>query len=157
MLAIYCKQYEKMHGFAGMDTFDVHTDPDPVPCFLRNTYNGWRDWVTLQGFPKRQILACLGGKTWHHMLASVNISTNSSFGGVYRFGQAKQYRHYFKQFLSNLEDGGLIMCHPGYLTSDESDPIYLFRHHEFQYLQGDEFLQDLQDNAVQLMKKGDYV
>ncbi|PJD93540.1 MAG: hypothetical protein CK424_01690 [Legionella sp.] len=153
LLAIYRKQHSMVHEYSAVYPFDVHTDVEPSPCFLRKTYDDWRDLLSLQGFPKRQILALLGGITWKNRLNAGHVFTNSNFGGIYNFHASIQYRTYFKQFLTDLKDGGLIMCHPGYDASDALDPICAFRHHEFDYLSGDTFLQDLQDHAVQFMKK----
>ncbi len=153
LLAIYRKHHEMVHGYSAIYPFDVQVDAEPSPCFLRKTFHDWHDMLSIQGFPKRQILACLGGVTWKNMLNEANVFTNSNFEGVYRFHASMQYRTYFKQFLTDLKDGGLIMCHPGYEAIDLLDPIYPFRHHEFEYLSGPDFFQDLQDHAVQLMKK----
>ncbi|HVT61891.1 MAG TPA: ChbG/HpnK family deacetylase, partial [Legionellaceae bacterium] len=50
LIAVYNQQHEKVHGYATLSHFDVDTDPEPYPCFLRQTYNGWKDWCSIQGF-----------------------------------------------------------------------------------------------------------
>lgn len=148
LLETYQRYHQRVYGLKG-----ERVDSDsPQACFLRKTYNSWRDWGSIIGFPKSQALAILGGMKWDRMVAQANIARNSSFAGVYRFKSAKHYRHYFQQFLSRVRTGGLIMCHPGYPSEATEDPLYPYRHYELQYFMSSEFLQDMQDNAVQLMQ-----
>lgn len=148
LLDLYQEQQAKIHGFSVTDIFEVHTDPDPVPCFLGKTssiwHKGWRG-----GWDKNQILALVGARAWHQKLIAANIATNTSFGGVYRRKEAQSYRRYFQGFLSQVQDGGLIVCHPGF-EDCESDS---FRQFEFKYLESDDFLADLQAHSVQFLEK----
>lgn len=122
-------------------------------AFVRNTNNGWFDLYSFKQFPKRQLIALLGGNLFRKRLKRHKIFTNTSFSGIYNFTNAKNYRVYFKRFLKQVSADGLIMCHPGYESDDHTDPLHAYRHHEFNYLMSDVFLSDLEDNSFHLIKK----
>ena len=118
--------------------------------FSRSTYHEWKDCLSLKGAPKQQLILLLGGKTFKHRLKESTIRTNTSFAGVYNFSNATNYRHYFKRFLNQSREGGLIMCHPGLSSTDLTDPLHQHRHHEFAYFISDQYLEDLKDNHCEL-------
>ncbi|HBI21265.1 MAG TPA: cellobiose phosphorylase [Legionella sp.] len=124
-----------------------------LKAFIRNTHNGWHDLWSFQGFPKRQLIALLGGMTLRRLLVKQGISSNTSFAGIYPFHQSAHYRDYFKPFLGQIQEGGLIMCHPGDPSEDPTDPLSPYRHHELHYFLSDEFLSDLKANSIQLRCK----
>lgn len=118
--------------------------------FFRNTCNGWRDLLSLCGAPKPQLILLLGGMVFKHRLKQASIPTNTSFAGIYNFKKALNYRDYFKLFLKHSADGGLIMCHPGLQSTDLTDPLYQYRHHEFTYLMSEQYLKDLVDHDFEI-------
>jgi predicted glycoside hydrolase/deacetylase ChbG (UPF0249 family) len=79
------------------------------------------------------------------------IPHNSSFEGIYSFNAAPQCRQYFQQFFANIQDGGMIMCHPGRASTDPTDPIASARHHEYAYLMSDDFRFDCEVAGVILV------
>lgn len=111
--------------------------------FMRSTANGWQDLWSWDAFPKAQILWLLGGGTFRKRLGK--IPTNTSFSGFYPFRKSAQYREHFRQFLAKSKQHGLIMCHPGLASSDETDPLYLSRPDEYAYLMSDAYLEDLKE------------
>ncbi len=123
--------------------------------FFRHTYNGWCDYFSLTGFPKKQVLVLLGGASFKRRLIDEGIPTNTSFSGLYHLKQSKHYRRYFRRFLKQTRHGGIIMCHPGNISSDISDPLHAYRSYELDYFLSDVFLTDMEDNAFYLMKKQD--
>ncbi len=120
---------------------------------IRKTSNGWRDLFSTDGFPKRQMIALLGGIAFQHHLTQQSIPCNASFSGIYNFKHAANYRHYFKQFLTHSQDGGLIMCHPGNPSDDVSDPLHQCRHQELDYFLSDDYLRDVSEQSFQLRCK----
>lgn len=149
LLSVY-QRYDERRGFS-QDSSDGELLPQA--CFLRKTYNGWRDFASIKSFPKSQILALLGGIRWQRMLQKAQIASNDGFAGLYCFRGSPHYRAYFQNFLRKVTNGGLIMCHPGYPTQDASDPLADFRHYELQYFISREFQQDLQQQEVSLIFK----
>lgn len=122
--------------------------------FIRTTSNGWHDVWSWQGFPKRSLIALLGGIAFRHTLMKQGIKTNASFAGIYPFHQSPHYRRYFNLFLTQIQDGGLIMCHPGDSSNDPNDPLSSYRHHEKNYFLSDDFFSDLTLSTTQLRCKG---
>jgi hypothetical protein len=73
--------------------------------------------------------------------ARVGLATNPAFAGAYNFGPNDDFALLFPSFLKGLPDGGLIMCHPGFV--DEAlkslDPVTSSREREFAFLDSDAF------------------
>lgn len=76
---------------------------------------------------------------------------SKNFFGIYSL-KPVQYPLLFKQWLSQAADSSLIMCHPGYASSDLSDPIRNIRLSEFTYLASEQFAKDLQQNNIQISR-----
>ena len=120
---------------------------------FRNTSPRKQAGHLLGGFPKKQLIAALGGRRFDQMLSKNQTMLNTSFSGVYNFKHAKNYRHNFNQFLKKSASQGLIMCHPGHDVDDHADPLYLSRSHEFDYLMSDAYLDDMRAMDCALIKK----
>lgn len=125
----------------------------PLTSFIRNTSNGYSDLFTLSGLPKQQLIALLGGIHFKNRLKKQAIPANSSFAGIYNFAKVKQYRDYFRHFLTTIDDQGLIMCHPGAVSTDKDDPLHAYRSQELAYFLSDDFLNDLEEKDCQLAGK----
>ncbi len=146
--------HQHIHQFPGIrEVLLAVCSKLPSSTFIRKTCHGWRDIFSVDGFPKRQLIAILGGATLINRLKQQSVSSNSSFSGIYNFKQAVNYRHYFKQFLRHSQHDGLIMCHPGKLSHDVSDPLRPSRHHEFDYFMSEAYLCDLAAHSFQLKQK----
>lgn len=124
-----------------------------ITKFFRSTYYSFRSLLATDNFPKSQLIALLGGYTFKKRLIAEAIPTNTSFGGVYNFSQAKNYPKYFKEFLRKSSHKGIIMCHPGNFSKDLKDPLKSSRAYELNYFLSDEFVEDLKKNKVHLMDK----
>lgn len=121
--------------------------------FFRNTFNGWGDFCSIKGIPKMQIIAFLGGLSFKNDLKKQSIPTNTSFAGIYNFGKKTNYGDHFRHFLTQSNDGGLIMCHPGLKSIDASDPLSLNRENEMDYFNSNQFLIDVEKKSFQLSIK----
>jgi hypothetical protein len=51
-----------------------------------------------------------------------------------------------------VKDGGIIMCHPGLSSSDETDVIRNARYAEFLYFQSEKFVLDCLHAGVKLQR-----
>lgn len=89
-----------------------------------------------------------GGARFAGLLDRQGIAHNTSFSGIYSFSEAPRYREYFQGFLRESDDRGMIMCHPGRPASANDDPIAYSRGFEFDYLRGQEFLEDCAEAKV---------
>lgn len=108
-------------------------------------------WTSLLQDPKASIIEWTGANALlNQWLIPERIPHNTSFEGIYAFSDSQQCRRYFQRFLANIQDGGMIMCHPGRSSQTGGDPIGLSRYDEYQYLASDEFLKDCQAASVVL-------
>jgi len=99
---------------------------------------------------KKLLIHFTGGADFAEHLDLFGIPHNTSFGGIYPFGNAKHYRKYFQKFLRDSTDHGMIMCHPGRHSDDKNDPIHFSRGLEYDYLKSAEFDADCRKYDVVL-------
>jgi predicted glycoside hydrolase/deacetylase ChbG (UPF0249 family) len=80
------------------------------------------------------------------------LVTNPAFAGAYAFSPKARFARIFPRFLKGLPDGGLIMCHPGFVddTLKSLDPVTTLREHEFAFFNSDAFPQMLAQHGVTL-------
>ncbi|WP_133139932.1 ChbG/HpnK family deacetylase [Legionella genomosp. 1] len=115
-----------------------------LSSYCRHSHVNWQAAFIAPHFIKQQIITLFGGQYFYKQLQIQQIATHTSFSGSYNFSKAKHYRHYFQQFLRQSTCQGLIMCHPGMVSTDPEDPLFQSRIHEYNYLMSNEFLNDLQ-------------
>jgi Uncharacterized protein conserved in bacteria len=84
--------------------------------------------------------------------ARANIAFNPAFAGAYDFSRQPDYGALMRQFLDGLPEGGLIMCHPGFVdeTLVSLDPLTGQREREYAFLAGEHFPPLLAANNVTL-------
>ena len=104
---------------------------------------------------KKLALEFTGAHRFKQELIRRNIPHNTSFSGVYPFTNninTRKYRILFINFLRDIQDNGLIMCHPclNNTSNSELDPINKNRVAEFKYLSSNNFLQDCEDNNIEI-------
>jgi len=84
--------------------------------------------------------------------ARADIAFNPGFAGAYDFSRQSDFGALMRQFLDGLPEGGLIMCHPGFV--DETliglDPLTVQRENEHAFLGGEDFPALLAANKVTL-------
>jgi predicted glycoside hydrolase/deacetylase ChbG (UPF0249 family) len=82
----------------------------------------------------------------------LGLSTNPAFAGTYGFGAKANFASLFPTFLDGLPDGGLIMCHPGFVDDElrRLDPLTDLREEEYAYLASDAFPALLAAHGVEL-------
>ena len=100
---------------------------------------------------KCNLLNFLGGSTFLHLLKQNNIPYNNGFLGVYGFNapDIHSYRALMLQWLSLAQEGALLMCHPAN-QQVENDGIGKQRPIEFNYLESNQFLDDLSLNDCKI-------
>jgi len=103
------------------------------------------------GSPKALLLDMLSTE-FRRRASRANIAVNPGFAGAYDFSKAPDFGELMKQFLDGLPDGGLIMCHPGFVDEVliSLDPLTDQREHEHAFLAGDAFPRLLAANNVTL-------
>jgi predicted glycoside hydrolase/deacetylase ChbG (UPF0249 family) len=105
----------------------------------------------LLGMPKALLLDILSAQ-FRRSASRANIAFNPAFAGAYDFSKAPDFAGLMRQFLDGLPEGGLIMCHPGFVddTLVSLDPLTGQREREYEFLAGDGFLRQLAANNVTL-------
>jgi hypothetical protein len=103
------------------------------------------------GAPKALVLDVLSAQ-FRNRAAAAGIAYNPAFAGAYDFSKAPDFGGLMAQFLDGLPDGGLVMCHPGFVdeTLESLDPLTAQREAEHAYLAGDRFEALLAANKVTL-------
>jgi predicted glycoside hydrolase/deacetylase ChbG (UPF0249 family) len=103
------------------------------------------------GAPKALVLDILSAQ-FRKRAAKANIPFNQAFAGAYDFSKAPDFAVLMRQFLDRLPDGGLVMCHPGFVdeTLVSLDPLTTQRENEHAFLAGPQFPPLLAANNVTL-------
>ena len=73
--------------------------------------------------------------------AKCGMRTNPAFAGTYNFRHEVGYEALFASFLQGLPDGGLVMCHPGFVDAElqRLDELTTMRQHEHAFFAGERF------------------
>ena len=104
------------------------------------------------GAPKALLLDILSAQ-FRRRASRANIAFNSAFAGAYDFSQAPDFGELMQRFLDGLPEGGLVMCHPGFVDEllVSLDPLTGQREREYAFLAGDAFPRLLGANNVTLV------
>jgi chitin disaccharide deacetylase len=101
--------------------------------------------------PKALFLDLLSAQ-FRRRAARAALAVNPGFAGAYDFSRSPDFAPLMAQFLDELPEGGLIMCHPGFV--DEAlislDPFTTQREREHAFLAGEQFPALLAANKVTL-------
>jgi len=87
----------------------------------------------------------------------LGVATNPAFAGAYDFDGKPDFAALFPRFLAGLPDGGLIMCHPGFVDAElqRLDPLTDQREREFTFFNSAEFPRLLAEHGVALAVPAD--
>ncbi|NOJ42407.1 ChbG/HpnK family deacetylase [Bradyrhizobium australiense] len=101
--------------------------------------------------PKALVLDILSAQ-FRTRAAHAKIPFNPAFAGAYDFSKAPDFGALMAQFLEGLPEGGLVMCHPGFVdeTLRSLDPLTTQREAEHAFLASDRFPTLLAANKVTL-------
>jgi predicted glycoside hydrolase/deacetylase ChbG (UPF0249 family) len=105
----------------------------------------------LLGAPKALVLDVLSAQ-FRKRAARAGIPFNPAFAGAYDFSQEPDFGALMREFLQDLPEGGLVMCHPGFVDQalENLDPLTTQREAEHAFLAGDRFPTLLVANKVTL-------
>ena len=142
----YIDGHEHIHHLPGIreavfTVYEKHLRSRPV--YLRVATNGLASLLKIYpGCIKASIITLTGASHFKKAVKARRIPHNHSFSGIYSFSKAKDYAKLFPQFLQQVQEGGLILCHPGRESLDFSDGLRQNRWYEYQYLNSEQFLED---------------
>ncbi len=111
----------------------------------------WRGWGDPKGVLLDRLSARLRGRC-----ATFGVATNPAFAGTYNFHHAKDYDTLFGAFLRGLPDGGVVMCHPGFVDAElqRLDGFTAMREQEHAFFAGDAFPAALASHGMELAATG---
>jgi len=103
------------------------------------------------GRPKALFLDHLSTK-FRRRATRAGIAHNPAFSGAYDFLKTSDFGALMAEFLDGLPEGGVIMCHPGFVDDVliGLDPFTTGREVEHAYLAGEDFPRLLEANKVTL-------
>lgn len=101
--------------------------------------------------PKALVLDVLSAQ-FRRCAGGAGLAFNPGFAGAYDFTRGTDFGELMRQFLEGLPDGGLVMCHPGFVDDvlvglDEMTDV---REREHAYLAGEAFERLLTERRVTL-------
>ena len=101
--------------------------------------------------PKALVLDVLSAQ-FRKRAARAGIPFNPAFAGAYDFSTAPDFGALMRQFLDRLPEGGLVMCHPGFVdeTLQSLDQLTTQREAEHAFLASEQFPPLLAANNVTL-------
>jgi chitin disaccharide deacetylase len=84
--------------------------------------------------------------------AALGLATNPAFAGAYEFQESADFPALFATFLEGMPDGGLVMCHPGFVDAElrRLDTLTTLREREYAFLAGESFPAVLASHGVAL-------
>jgi predicted glycoside hydrolase/deacetylase ChbG (UPF0249 family) len=103
------------------------------------------------GAPKALFLDILSAQ-FRARASRAGIAYNPGFAGAYDFSRQPDFGALMRAFLDGLPEGGLIMCHPGFVDDilASLDPLTTQREHEHAFLGGEHFPRLLAANNATL-------
>ncbi len=103
-------------------------------------------------YPKARLIALMGADALIRIAHHAQLTGVTSLLGVYDFaGGASRFGTLMVQWLAQIPNGGIIMCHPAQ-AAEPGDALGVARWQEFVYLGGIQFLADLQCASAELAR-----
>lgn len=107
-------------------------------------------WSDLMTELKKFVIYNTGTRGFKKQLIQHQIPHNQSFAGIYSFAKYSQYPQLFAEFLREISDLGIIMCHPASIST--ADTLGNARHAEYCYLASPQFLKDCYQHQAVLTR-----
>jgi predicted glycoside hydrolase/deacetylase ChbG (UPF0249 family) len=103
------------------------------------------------GDPKGLLLDILSARL-RARSAACGIRTNPAFAGTYNYRRTAEFEALFGAFLQGLPDGGLVMCHPGFVDAElqRLDDLTTMREQEYAFFAGERFPALLAEHGIAL-------
>ena len=101
--------------------------------------------------PKAFVLDMLSAQ-FRKRAARTELAFNPAFAGAYDFSKDTEFGGLLRQFIQEMPEGGVVMCHPG-IVDDVLvglDPFTFQREREYEFLGGEQFLPLLAASGVTL-------
>jgi chitin disaccharide deacetylase len=101
--------------------------------------------------PKALFLDALSAQ-FRRRAAAADIAFNPGFAGAYDFSRKSDFGALMRQFIEQLPENGVLMCHPGFVDDIliGLDPFTFQREREHAFLASDDFPRLLAENCATL-------
>jgi predicted glycoside hydrolase/deacetylase ChbG (UPF0249 family) len=101
---------------------------------------------------RKGLLLDILSRKFRRRAAALGLRTNPAFAGTYEFADDADFPALFPRFVDRLPDGGVVMCHPGFVDAElqRLDPLTTLREREYAFLAGDSFPAMLAAHGVTL-------
>ena len=137
--------------FPGVRTAFVEAVKQAAPDAWIRQCGRDRPWVQSLDTPKALVLDILSTQ-FRRRAARARLAFNPAFAGAYDFTQQPDFGVLMQQFVRDIPEGGVVMCHPGFVDDvlTSLDPLTVQREREYEFLKGEQFLSVLAANEVTL-------
>jgi len=110
-----------------------------------------RPWTQRLDQPKALVLDVLSAQ-FRRRAARAKLTFNPAFAGAYDFSKEPEFGALMRQFLQEMPEGGVVMCHPGIVDDVliSLDPLTVQREREYEFLRGEHLLPLLAASEVTL-------
>jgi predicted glycoside hydrolase/deacetylase ChbG (UPF0249 family) len=90
---------------------------------------------------RKGLLLDVFSRGFRRRAAALGVRTNPAFAGTYEFRDKADFAAMFPRFLEQLPDGGVVMCHPGFVDAElqRLDPLTTLREQEYAFFTDDSF------------------
>ena len=108
-------------------------------------------WAQRLESPKGLVLDALSVQ-FRKRAARVDLAFNPAFAGAYDFLKEREFGALMRRFLQGMPEGGVVMCHPGFVDDIlvSLDPFTVQREREYEFLRSDHFHPLLEAHEVTL-------
>jgi predicted glycoside hydrolase/deacetylase ChbG (UPF0249 family) len=137
--------------FPGVRTAFVAAVKQAVPEAWIRQCGRDQPWTERLDSPKALVLDVLSTQ-FRKRAARAKLAFNPAFAGAYDFTQQPDFGALMQRFLQGIPEGGVVMCHPGFVDDVliGLDPLTVQREREYEFLKGERFLPLLAANEVTL-------
>jgi predicted glycoside hydrolase/deacetylase ChbG (UPF0249 family) len=99
-----------------------------------------RPWAQRLHSPKAFVLDLLSTQ-FRQLAARSGLQFNPAFAGAYDFMKEPDFGALMRHFLQGMSEGGVVMCHPGFVDDllISLDPLTVQREREYEFLRGEHF------------------
>lgn len=137
--------------FPGVRAAFVEAVKQAAPdAWIRQCGRG-RPWAQRLDSPKAFVLDILSTQ-FRKRAARARLAFNPAFAGAYDFAQQPDFGVLMQQFVQDIPEGSVVMCHPGFVDDVLTglDPLTAQREREYEFLKGERFLPLLAANEITL-------
>lgn len=101
---------------------------------------------------RKALLLDLLSQQFRERAAAMGVRTNPAFAGTYDFSRTPDFAAMFGRFFDRLPDGGVVMCHPGFVDGEliKLDPLTTLREQEYAFFASEAFPKLLASHGVSL-------